>query len=384
MNSESFQQLVDAGEPPQPGQPPAPATTTVEKPTLVLTSASELMVKDIPPIDFLVVGLLPQGLSMLAAPPKYGKSWIALYLCLAVASGENFLGHKTHQANTYYMALEDSERRMKTRLETLLAGAEAPAGCHISYVAPTMDSDLFAQLDLVLKSYPEIKLIIIDTLQKVRGMANWREGAYASDYRELGTLKKFADQHNISILLIHHLRKMIDTSDPFTMISGTNGVLGSVDTAMVLSKAARSDDNTTLSIVGRDVDSADIVLRFDPDSCRWGVVGSAADIAAEKDRQSYEANPIVRTVKALLEQNPDGWTGTATQLLEAGLQITQQSIAASPRGLTAELLKLDDQLLVDSISHDRFSHGTGGGKHRFRRIPSAEEVLNAPLPDIPF
>ena len=384
MTTESFDQLVAAGEPPQPGQPPALAATAVEKPKMVLTSASELMVKDIPPIDFLVDGLLPQGLALLAAPPKYGKSWMALDLCLAVASGADFLGHKTHQADTYYMALEDSERRMKTRLETLLADNEPHSGCHISYDAPNLDSDLLTQLEEVLKSFPGIRLIIIDTLQKIRGMVNSCEGAYAADYRELGTLKKFADQHNISILLIHHLRKMIDTSDPFTMISGTNGVLGSVDTAMVLSKAARSDDNTTLSIVGRDVDSADIVLRFDPDSCRWGVVGSAADIAAEKDRQSYEANPIVRTVKALLEQNPDGWTGTATQLLEAGLQITQQSIAASPRGLTAELLKLDDQLLVDSISHDRFSHGTGGGKHRFRRIPSAEEVLNAPLPDIPF
>ena len=285
MTTESFDQLVAAGEPPQPGQPPALATTAVEKPKMVLTSASELMAKDIPPIDFLVDGLLPQGLALLAAPPKYGKSWMALDLCLAVASGADFLGHKTHQADTYYMALEDSERRMKTRLETLLADNEPPSGCHISYDAPNLDSDLLTQLEEVLKSFPGIRLIIIDTLQKIRGMVNSREGAYAADYRELGTLKKFADQHNISILLIHHLRKMIDTSDPFTMISGTNGVLGSVDTAMVLSKAARSDDNTTLSIVGRDVDSDDIVLRFDPDSCRWTVVGSAQEIGRASCRE---------------------------------------------------------------------------------------------------
>lgn len=384
MTTESFDQLVAAGEPPQSGQPPAQATTAVEKPTLVLTSASELMVKDIPPIDFLVDGLLPQGLALLAAPPKYGKSWMALDLCLAVASGADFLGHKTHQADTYYMALEDSERRMKTRLETLLADNEPPSGCHISYDAPNLDSDLLTQLEEVLKSFPGIRLIIIDTLQKIRGMVNSREGAYAADYRELGTLKKFADQHNISILLIHHLRKMIDTSDPFTMISGTNGVLGSVDTAMVLSKAARSDDNTTLSIVGRDIDSDDIVLRFDPDSCRWTVVGSAQDVAAQRNRQSYEANPIVQTVRALLAQNPDGWQGTMTDLLAAGVDLTGSSLASGPRDLSAKLQALDDLLLADGINHTRTPHGTGGGKHQFRCIPSAEEILSAPLPEISF
>lgn len=384
MTTESFDHLVAAGPPPQSGQPPAQATTAVEKPTLVLTSASELMVKDIPPIDFLVDGLLPQGLALLAAPPKYGKSWMALDLCLAVASGADFLGHKTHQADTYYMALEDSERRMKTRLETLLADNEPPSGCHISYDAPNLDSDLLTQLEEVLKSFPGIRLIIIDTLQKIRGMVNSREGAYAADYRELGTLKKFADQHNISILLIHHLRKMIDTSDPFTMISGTNGVLGSVDTAMVLSKAARSDDNTTLSIVGRDVDSDDIVIRFDPDSCRWTVVGSAQDVAAQRNRQSYEANPIVQTVRALLAQNPDGWRGTMSDLLAAGLETTGSPLASSPRDLTAKLQALDDLLADDGIAHTRTSHGTGGGKHQFRAIPTVEDIITAPLPDIPF
>ena len=384
MTTESFDQLVAAGEPPQPGQPPALATTAVEKPKMVLTSASELMAKDIPPIDFLVDGLLPQGLALLAAPPKYGKSWMALDLCLAVASGADFLGHKTHQADTYYMALEDSERRMKTRLETLLADNEPPSGCHISYDAPNLDSDLLTQLEEVLKSFPGIRLIIIDTLQKIRGMVNSREGAYAADYRELGTLKKFADQHNISILLIHHLRKMIDTSDPFTMISGTNGVLGSVDTAMVLSKAARSDDNTTLSIVGRDVDSDDIVLRFDPDSCRWTVVGSAQDVAAQRNRQSYEANPIVQTVRALLAQNPDGWQGTMTDLLAAGVDLTGSPLASGPRDLSAKLQDLDDQLLTDNIDHTRIPHGTGGGRHQFRLIPSAEEILSTPLPEISF
>lgn len=377
MNADAFEQLVAAGEPPLSGQATAPATTPAEKPKLLVTSAVELMAKDVPPIDFVVDGLIPQGLNMLAAPPKYAKSWMALDLCLAVASGADFLGHGTHQADTYYLALEDSERRMKSRLETLLAGKEPPAGCHISYVAPTMDSDLFAQLEDVLTCYPKIKLIVIDTLQKVRGIANWREGAYASDYREVGALKIFADQHGIALLLIHHLRKMSDTSDPFLMISGTNGVLGAVDTAMVLSKATRSDDNTTLSIVGRDVDSDDIVLRFGRDTCRWTVVGSAASIAAEQSRRNYDANPIVKTVKVLLAQNPDGWQGTMTELLTAGLELTGHPLASGPRELTAKLQALDDLLADDGIAHTRTSHGTGGGKHQFQYILSAEDILAA-------
>ena len=92
---------------------------------------------------------------------------------------------------------------------------------------------------------------------------------YAADYREVGALKAFADSHNVALLLVHHLRKMKDDGDPFNMISGTNGIMGAADTTMVLTKEKRGDSNATFSVVGRDVESSDTVLRFNKDTCYW-------------------------------------------------------------------------------------------------------------------
>lgn len=235
-----------------------------------------------------------------------------------------------------------------------------------------------------LQTHPGIGLIIIDTFQFVRDCAPKKEAPYATDYREVSTLKKFADKHNLALLLVHHLNKRIDDGDPYNMISGTTGITGAADTSMVLTRIKRSDTNTTLSSISRDMGEHETVLSFDENSCRWTVMGTAADIAAEKDRRSYEANPIVKTVKMLLTQNPAGWQGTMSDLLAAGLGVAGHPLASGPRDLAAKLQTLDDLLAADGITHSRTKHGTGGGKHQFRRIPTDEDILTTPLPDIQF
>ena len=47
-----------------------------------------LMNKPLAPIRFVVDGLLSQGLFLLAGAPKSGKSWLALWLAVTVAKGE--------------------------------------------------------------------------------------------------------------------------------------------------------------------------------------------------------------------------------------------------------------------------------------------------------
>lgn len=97
MTSESFEQLVVSGAPPLVGKAATPAPVAHEKPKLTTISASELQVKKLPPLQFVVDGLLPHGLSLLCSLPKHGKSWMVLDLCLSVASGGQFLGHRINQ-----------------------------------------------------------------------------------------------------------------------------------------------------------------------------------------------------------------------------------------------------------------------------------------------
>lgn len=339
---------------------------TPQDKTLVTISAAELQKKNIPPIRFIVDGLLPAGLNILASPPKYGKSWLVLALCLSVSIGTRFLGYKTNPCGCLYLALEDSERRLKGRMNKLLGGMQAPEGFHFATTSGTIDGGLFDELEDFLKKHTDVGLIVIDTLQRVRGATQGREGAYAADYREVGALKAFADQHNVSLLLVHHLRKMKDDGDPFNMISGTNGIMGAADTTIVLTKEKRGDSTATMSVVGRDVESSDTVLRFNKDTCYWENMGDADWFAQEQARQLYQASPIVKTIKKLLERSPEGWTGTAQQLLEAGRFIARTSLAVNARDLSAKLKELNRLLLeYDGIVYERKSNGSGGGKHTF-------------------
>ena len=84
-----------------------------------------------------------------------------------------------------------------------------------------------------LKDYPDSRLIVIDTLQKVRTAS--KDNAYASDYGDISLIKDFADRHSLAVIVVHHIRKQND-SDVFNKVSGTTGLTGSADATFVLER----------------------------------------------------------------------------------------------------------------------------------------------------
>lgn len=341
---------------------------TCAKPhTLSTISAPGLQDKEIPEQRYIVVDMLPEGLSLLASPPKYGKSWLVLDLCLSVAAGRQFLNHKTVKSGCLYLALEDSERRLKNRMNSILKGARAPEQFDFATSALDIGEGLMEQLENYVQGHTGTGLIVIDTLQKVRAASSGRESAYSADYREIGILKRFADKHNLCILLVHHLRKMGDDSDPFNRISGTNGIMGSADSIFVMSRAKRNDTRTTLSITGRDIESRDTVIEFDKEDHRWHVLGDSDWLEEERARLEYENSPIVQTIKKLLEQSPGHrWSGTMQELFDAGKHFAGTYLAENARGLSSKVKALEKPLFDrDGIVHEKAKNGSGGGKHYF-------------------
>lgn len=336
-------------------------------PPLKVISAVDLQKKVIPPTKFLVDGLIPAGLTIFAGPSKYKKSWLVLDMCLSVSEGRPFLGYATNKAECLYLALEDEEGRLKYREGKVREGSTSPTGFYYSTFACDMDNGLFEQLEGFLEEHPGIGLIVIDTLQKVRGATRGREGVYAADYREMSQLKSFADRHNIALLLVHHLRKMRDFGDPFAMISGTTAIMGACDTVLVLTKSTRNAETATLSVEGRDVESTEIVMKFNGKTCKWANLGNADDLAEQQAKAEYQQSPVVRTIKKLLEQSPnEKWSGSAKNLLEACPTTIGQSLDLTPKALGIMLQRLDMPLQkYDGIIHTRSSHGTGGGTHYF-------------------
>lgn len=346
---------------------PEPELIEAGSQMMTVISAPELQRANLPPVKYLVEGVLPDGTSLLTAASKIGKSWLVLDLGLCQASGRPFMGHKTNQCGVLYLALEDSLNRLQKRMKKILAGKEAPAQFYFTTEAPRLDNGLLDTLDAHLKRHPDTKLIIIDTLQKIRGQALPRESGYAQDYREMEEVKSFMDKRGVSVLFVHHNRKMKDDDDPFNMISGTNGIMGAADTIWTITKANRADEEATLHITGRDVEQSETVIKFDKTLCRWQPIGEAGALAEQRARDAYDSSPIVTTIKKLLERSPDHrWDGTAKDLMAAGRFIARTYLAADNQKLGYAIRELEKPLFdFDGIIHSTGGNGTGGKKHHF-------------------
>lgn len=337
---------------------------------LAVHSMADLQKADLPPVYFVVDGLLPQGLALLASPPKFGKSWAVLDLCCAVASGGWFMGKHANKSPCLYLALEDSDNRLQSRLNKVLGGRNAPHEFYYVTSAPGLANGLIELIEGFMQVHPDTRLIVVDTFQKIRSVMGGKANAYGVDYADAGALKAFADKHGLCLLLVHHLRKMQDDSDPFNRISGTSGILGAADTALVLTREKRSDAETMLSITGRDVDEQELVCRFNKATCRWEVLGDAETVAAQKAQQDYEESPIVRTAIKLVNQDPQHcWTGTCKQFDEICVLWFHRSAADSMMKLAKEFAKYAPLLREhDGILYETHSNGSGGRKHTFRLI----------------
>lgn len=317
-------------------------------------SAYDLDTMDIDPPEFLIENMLPTGLSLLASPTKYGKSWMMLQMCRCVALGKEFLGHKCNENECLYLALEDSKARLQSRQKRQGKGARSPKGLYYAIKAPTLDRmRLITYLAQQLDENPKIKLIVIDTLQKIRcQFVDKNTNDYAHDYKELSILKEFADDNKLAILLVHHSRKMADPNDPFNNILGSTGIQGVLDTMIVLYKAKRGDDNTTIEMTGRDIPSSSTIIsidnRQDVGSFLWEVVGTPEEQQALKERREYEDNPLVRTIIMLLEKNPMGWKGKATALMNAVFDVTGQPYSGTCASLGREVQTLKAKLYSKS------------------------------------
>lgn len=331
-------------------------------------NAAELFQTEIKPTEFVVDKLIPIGLELVASPPKYGKSWMMLDLSIAVASGTDFMGFPTNQCSVLYLALEDRLDRLKERMLKITNGKPFPAGLEIAIDVPPLGDGFIEYLEDFLDKHPETKLVIIDTFVKIRGIPNGKESAYAIDSREAGELKKFADQRNISVILVTHTRKGIDPTDPFANITGTYGVAGAADDMIVLTKEKRSDTLTKMSVTGRDVTFEEYPVIFNKDLCKWIRQGDNYELEAAKQENElkyaeYLTGNIRKTLLKLLEENNGIWQGRCNEILEKSREYGAP-IDLTSQKLGKELARIQGFLYSDKIVHTEISKGKASKVHK--------------------
>ena len=315
------------------------------------------------PLSFVVEELLPQGLHLLAGAPKIGKSWLALWLWLRVASGEPPWNFPTRPCEVLYLCLEDSFQRIQSRLFDLTD--DAPATLHFAVMAEQIQSGLVDQIEQFLAGHPATGLVVIDTLQRIRSAGN-DVSPYASDYRDIGVLKALADRRRIAILLVHHLRKLSD-DDPMNMISGTTGLSGATDSNFVLRKSKRRENTATLYCTGRDIAYRELSLEFDGDTHIWNLLSDNCELAEQSGGRLtvllaallQEQRSVCAPAKALLEKiDPAGMEGYSPNSFSHQIRKSVDTLRRS--GISVSFRKSNGERLICLKRADGVDDPTAG------------------------
>lgn len=267
---------------------------------LVIISAESLLKQEFPEPQYIIEGLLPEGLTLMVGLPKIGKSFLALHIALAVASENGkvlgYFGCK--QGKVLYLALEDNQRRLHMRLEQLLRGEEIPKNLYLATQIKKLPDGL-EQLREAIREMG-INFIIIDTLARIVNTSGRKGNVYLEDYSMVEPLAELCKEENVSVLAIHHRRKTESEGDWTLDFSGSTGLTAVADNLVYL-KRARGEKRAELRITGRDLaNDIEMALEWDDEIGFYKYVGDLdAIVESEQKRQILdflkqieEAKPI--------------------------------------------------------------------------------------------
>lgn len=296
-------------------------------PTISMSELYENVYQSRPQI---IDGLLYPGTYLFAGSPKVGKSFFMAQLAYHVSTGTPLWDFPVHQGSVLYLALEDDHRRLQKRLYRMF-GAEGADNLHFAVFAKQLGDGLEEQLKKFLEEHPDTRLVIIDTLQKIRGEGG-EKYSYSTDYEVISRLKKIADDSGVCLLLVHHTRKQ-QADDKFDMISGTNGLLGSADGAFLLYKENRTSMAAILDVSGRDQQDQRLYLSRDKERLIWELEEVETEIWVEPP------DPVLEAVAKVVSEESPEWQGTASDL------IALTNLDMKPNTLTLRLNVNADRLM---------------------------------------
>ena len=298
---------------------------------LQTVSMTELYDTVYPPRTPIVDGFLYGGTYLFVGAPKVGKSFFMGQLAYHVAMGLPLWNYPVRKGTVLYLALEDDYARLQRRLSVMF-GVECADNLYFATQARTLNEGLDGELEGFFKKHKDARLIIIDTLQKVREVGGDRY-SYSSDYEIVTKLKSFSDKYGVCLLVVHHTRKL-ESEDSFEMISGTNGLLGAADGAFIMHKKKRTDNTAVMDIVGRDQPDQELTIEFDRERCIWKFQ------KAETELWKQPPDPLLEAISELLTEDKPEWEGTATELLK---QLPNMQLSANV--LSRKLNVINSRLL---------------------------------------
>ncbi|WP_236595412.1 AAA family ATPase [Mycobacterium paraintracellulare] len=279
-----------------------------------MRSGRWLDAQQFPPLAWTVPGVIPEGFGLLVAPPKAGKSWLAAGIGLAVAEGGIALNRlRVNQRPVLYLALEDGYRRLQDRFRTITADQPIPEA--INVIIRAQSHKVLAIVAEFLARQNEPSLVILDTLGKIKPPKASYEDSYQADYRIGSRLKEVIDTSpGSTLLVVHHTRKA-ESIDFVDAVSGTQGIAGSADFVLVLSRK-RHQDEAVLAVTGRDLPESEYALKTDGGLWRLdGHTLAEAAKAVDNRREQSQLGDDTREILDLVNQRTETKAADVTEKL---------------------------------------------------------------------
>jgi len=243
----------------------------------------ELRLKEIPPLKFAVEKILPEGLILFCGRAKSMKSWTMLLICYLVQNGLKFMDHETEQGDCLYLGLEDSERRLKDREKKLGVNTLTPP--YVDVEAPYLNMGLEESLQNWIDSVNNPKLIVIDTLARVKAATGRNKAgtAYDHDNETLRSIQKLAVKNGVSIVLVSHLNKA-PQDYAFDKITGSTGLQGICDAMWLVERGEHGAQSTFIGR-GRDIMDFEYSLAWNDETWRYDYNGDLQEVNTNQNRK---------------------------------------------------------------------------------------------------
>ena len=208
-----------------------------------------------------------EAVGIIGGEPKCGKSFLALDLAVAVASGTACLGHfrAARAARVLLFAAEDPLHVVRERLE----GISAARGVGLRdlplfvITAPRLRLDDSTDCERLSKTVEKIHpaLLVLDPFVRLHAIDENAAGEVAP---LLAFLRHLQRQHNLAVALVHHARKDAGRSRPGQALRGSSEFHAWGDSNLYL---RRRDQHLRLSVehrAARALDDITLELATDP------------------------------------------------------------------------------------------------------------------------